>query len=66
MSFENWLTGSPWTQQSLQDLLPYGVPVNIGSMGYEGKSGMFVLAGSLNEALADSSSVKQRASESLK
>ncbi|CAK9055724.1 40S ribosomal protein S6 [Durusdinium trenchii] len=54
VSFENWLTGSPWTQQWLEDLIPYGVPMDLGSMGYEGKSGMFVLSGSLNAALADS------------
>ena len=33
VSFENWLTGSPWTQQWLQDLIPYGVPADLGSMG---------------------------------
>lgn len=54
VSFENWLTGSPWTQQSLLDMEPYGTPVNLGSMGYEGKSGMFVLGGALNAGLADS------------
>lgn len=54
VSFENWLTGSPWTEQWLVDLEPYGTPVDLGDMGYKGKSGMFVLSGSLNTALADS------------
>lgn len=54
VSFENWLTDSPWTQQWLTELEPYGAPINLGSMGYEGKSGMFVLNGSLHAGLRDS------------
>ncbi|CAE7337327.1 RPS6 [Symbiodinium natans] len=54
VSFENWLTGSPWNQQWLVDLVPYGSPVDLGSMGYEGKSGMFALGGSMDAALEDS------------
>ena len=33
VSFENWLTGSPWTEQWLVDLEPYGTPVDLGDMG---------------------------------
>lgn len=54
VSFENWLTDSPWTQQWLTELEPYGAPINLGSIGYEGKNGMFVLNGSLHAGLQDS------------
>ena len=54
VSFENWLTDSPWTQQWLTELEPYGAPINLGSIGYDGKSGMFVLNGSLHAGLRDS------------
>ena len=32
---------------------PYGTPINLGSIGYSGKSGMFVLGASQKAALDD-------------
>eukprot|EP00434_Breviolum_minutum_P012081 symbB.v1.2.010652.t1/scaffold698.1/size172485/1 len=54
VAFEDWITGSEWQKKALVDAEPYGVPVNLGSPGYAGKSGMAVLNGGWRAALADS------------